>query len=168
MMRLSRKHISDSQKNYIQIIIHKDKISLRKFKKHTRFFQIKNSNLITTGIMSSMRNLRKMVNRIMERGKIIGMRNFIAEWEVKVLDTLSNQEGLKKGQKTNKISHNNLKSKQNGVKNYSSKLNLREECSLWKILSGKGLTIAWTMKRDYAELKKNKNYLRKYSPKARS
>lgn len=130
MIQPSRKHISDSPKNYILIIIQKDKISLQKYKKPTQFSQIKNSNLIMIGIISTMRSPRKVLSQIMEKMKIIGMRNFIAEWEVKALGTLSSQESLKKGQNTIKISHNNLKSKLNGVRNYSRRLNWREECSL--------------------------------------
>ena len=75
-----------------------------------------------TGIISSMQNLSKMVSQIMERRKTIGMKSFIVEWEVKVLIIPNNQEVLKKGHRTIEINHNNLKSKLNGVRNYSRRL----------------------------------------------
>ncbi len=131
MIPLSRKHISDLPKNYIQIIILKDKISLQKYKKLTPYFLMKNSNLFMIGITSSMPNLWEMVvSQTMGRRKIIGMRNFTAKWEVMVLDTPNNQVSPSKGHKAIKISHNNLKSKLNGVRNYRRKLNWQEECSL--------------------------------------
>lgn len=131
MKHQSRKHILDSLKNYIQIIIQKDKISLLKYKKLTPFFRIKNLNHFMIGITSFMLNQRKMpVDLIMERGKIIEMKNFTVKWAVKVLDILNKKQGQSKHHKTIKISHNNPNSKLNGVKNYSKKSNWQEECSL--------------------------------------